>query len=380
MSIHDTYAKSQLNEIRKQLDNTNIRIISAMYKYGPRNLLEVSRRTGLPFTSVYHRVEKIESKSDAVALVMTPSSKLGIVRVAVLLTASSGCEDEVTRALKAPNIWRSVGLCEGTFTHISIQLVPVKYLKEFRSYIQRLVDTQLVTNFSIVYTGDYVANFPDFEYYDPAKCGWKFDWEEWLASLSKEHNDRTLDDPESYAILADEKDMAVLWQLEQNARRKFTDMAGPAGMHPDGVKYHYERLVTLGIADQIQFRVFPFPTEASAYHELMLEFNSDKDLERFFSLVPKLFFVVGAAKVLRQNVLMVQTFMLESQLRNMFSFFSAMGKAGFLKSYSSVRMDFASRQTQSISEELFSDENGWTVDFENCLSELPRVEKVRTSA
>ena len=50
-------------ETEKQLDPTNIKILTAMWKHGPRNILEVSRRTRLPFTSVYHRVAKLEAKT-----------------------------------------------------------------------------------------------------------------------------------------------------------------------------------------------------------------------------------------------------------------------------------------------------------------------------
>ena len=109
----------------------------------------------------------------------------------------------------------------------------------------------------------------------------------------------------------------------------------------------------------------------------MLEFDSESGVNRFTALASRLFFVVGLAKVLRRNTLMVQTWMPESQVRDMFSFFSKMAKEGFLESYSAVRIDIASREVQTISDELFDDENGWNVDFERCLSELPIIEEVK---
>ena len=379
VSLFTHYKKMQFKKIARHLDATNIRIFSAMSKYGPRNLLEVARRTGIPFTSVYHRVAKIEAESEEVAFLIPPDSKLGLIRVAVLASATPGCEDEVTAALKAPNLWRSVASCEGNFTHIAVQLVPVKYLREFRSYIQQLVDSGLLRTFSIIYTGDFVPNFPDFNYYDPTESRWKFDWEGWLASLSEERSNVTFDDPESYRLLVDKKDLMIIWQLQLDARRSFADIAKVAEMTPEGVKYHYQKLVDLGVANSIQFRVLPFPMEISAYHEVMLEFNSKEDLDRFYSIVPRLFFVFGVAKVLRRNAVMVQTWMLESQLPKMFTFFSHMARAGVLNSYSAVRLDWLSKQGQTISEELFDDEKGWVVDFEKCSSELQKIEKVGIS-
>jgi len=379
VSLYDHFKKMQYKEITRHLDGPNIRIFSAMWKYGPRNLLEVARRTGIPFTSVYHRIAKIEAKSQEVAALVPPVSKLGMVRVVILASATPGREDEVTAALKAPNLWRSVGFCEGNFTHISVQLVPVKYLKEFRSYVQQLADSELIWSFSMIYTGDYVPNFPDFDYYDSTESRWKFDWEGWRALLSEEHNDVTIDDPQSYEMQVDKTDLMVIWQLEMDARTSFADIAKTVGMTPQGVKYHYEKLAALGVVDPIQFRIHPYPMEVSAYHEVMLEFNSKKDMDSFYSIVPKLFFVLGVAKHLRRNAIMVQTWMLESQLPKMFSFFSQMARAGILNSYSAVRIDFVSKQGQTISEELFDDKKGWVVDFEKCSSKLQEIEKVGIS-
>jgi DNA-binding Lrp family transcriptional regulator len=350
-----------------------------MWKYGPRNLLEVARRTGMPFTSVYHRIARIEAKSQEVAALVPPVSKLGLVRVVTLVSAVLGSEDKVTAALKAPNLWRSVAFCEGNFTHISVQLVPVKYLKEFRAYMQQLVDVGLVKTFNVIYTGDYVPNFPDFGYYKPTVGRWKFDWEGWLASLDRGSGESMIDDPQSYHVYTDKKDLMIIWQLEMDARNSFADMAKTVGMTPQGVKYHYEKLFALGIAKPIQFRVHPYPMEVAAYHEVMLEFNSKPDLDRFYSIVPKMFFVLGLAKMLRRNAVMVQTWMLESQLPKMFAFFSQMARDGILSSYSAVRIDFASKQGQTISEDLFDDEKGWVVDFGKCSSELQTIEKAGIS-
>jgi AsnC-type helix-turn-helix domain len=375
------YAKKHYSRVARYLDPTNIRIFSAMWKFGPRNLLEVARRTEMPFTSVYHRISKLESRFHEVAWLIPQVSKLGLVRVAVLVAASPGCEEEVTRALKAPNLWRSIGFCEGNFTHISIQLVPVKFLRNFRAYVQQLVDKRLVTNFTMIYTGDYAPNFPDFDFYDPESNQWKFDWEGWFAFLVEESHVISIEDPESYASAFDKKDMMIIRELERDVRKSFADIAKATGMTPQCVKYHFDqKLVPSGVATSFQFKLHPFPTEVSAYHEIMLEFNDKKDLDKFFSLIPRLFFVLGAAKVLRRNTLMIQTWMLSSQLYRLFGFLSHLAKAGLLKSYSSVRMDFPSRETQSISDELYDDEKGWNVDFQKCFAELSITERVAVNS
>ena len=175
-------------------------------------------------------------------------------------------------------------------------------------------------------------------------------------------------------MLADEKDLMIIKELEKNARKSFAEIAPLLGISLQGVKYHYDKkLVPSEIVKYFGFDVWPYPEEVSAYHEVLLKFTSSVEMNRFFSLVDELFFVLGVSKVLHHNSLMVRTYMLQSQVWSMFSFFSQMAKEGMLESYSSVRQDFSGRETQSISYELFDREKGWTFDLDNCLSELAKL-------
>jgi DNA-binding Lrp family transcriptional regulator len=367
-----------IREITKQLDRTNVKILSAMWKYGPRNLLEVSRRTGIPFTSVYHRVAKLEAKSKRVASLIPQVSGLGLVRIVVLVSANPGCEDRVTAALKLPNYWRSVNRCEGIFTHLSIQLVPAKFLKQFKRYIKRLQELNLVTKISIIPSGDYIPNFPNFDYYSPTSNEWTFQWGNWLATMSKKPTE-TIEDPESYTIRADKKDMLIVKELQKNGRKSFAELAPLLGISLQGVKYHYDKkLVPTGIVKYFGFDVWPYPEEVSAYHEILLNFKNSQDMNRFVSLVPELFFVLGIAKVLRQNGLVVRAYSLQKQVPNLFTFLSEMTQKGHLASYSAIRQNFVERDVQTISYELYDDKNGWAFDMKKDLAELSKLARTTT--
>jgi len=367
-----------IREVTKQLDRTNVKILSAMWKYGPRNLLEVSRRTGIPFTSVYHRVAKLEAKSKRVASLMPQVSGLGLVRIVVLVSANPGCEDRVTAALKLPNYWRSVNRCEGVFTHSSIQLIPAKFLKQFRRYIKRLQELDLVTKISIILTGEYIPNFPNFNYYSPTGNESTFQWGNWLAAMSKKPTE-TIEDPEGYSIRADKKDMLIVKELQKNGRKSFAELAPLLGISLQGVKYHYDKkLVPTGMVKYFGFDVWPYPEEVSAYHEILLNFKNSQDMNRFVSLVPELFFVLGIAKVLRQNALIVRAYSLQKQVPNLFTFLSEMTQKGHLESYSAFRQNFVQRDVQTISYELYDDENGWAFDIKKDLAELSKLARTTT--
>ena len=127
-------------EVLKQLDPTKaLKILSAMARVGPRNLLEVSQVTGIPFTTVHHRIAQIESKAGKVVELLPNAAKLGMVRIVVLVAAKPGLEDIASKALRIPGYWRMVWRCEGDeFTHLSVQTIPTKHLKHFREYVSTM--------------------------------------------------------------------------------------------------------------------------------------------------------------------------------------------------------------------------------------------------
>jgi len=228
-------------------------------------------------------------------------------------------------------------------------------------------------------TGEQYANFPNFRYYQPVANKWTLPWARWLTALEKTSPGKPIEDPQSYAMLADKKDLLIVKELEKSARTKFAHLAPMLGISLQGVKYRYDkRLVPNGIVRNFAFDVYPYPIEVSAYHEIMHEFTSNQAMKKFISLLGDLFFVLGPSKILRRNALLLRTCILESQLMNMFTFFSEMAKAGILESYSSVRLNFAGRQTQTVSYELFDDERGWVFDLKRCLSEVRRSAKSKS--
>ena len=367
-----------IREVTKQLDRTNVKILSAMWKYGPRNLLEVSRRTGIPFTSVYHRVAKLEAKSKRVATLIPQVSGLGLVRVVVLASASPGREERVTSALKVPNYWRSVNRCEGTFTHSSIQLVPAKFLKQFRQYLKRLEELGLTTKSTLIPTGEYIPNFPNFSYYTPANNEWAFQWGHWLTAMSRKPTE-TIEDPENYDVRVDKKDMLIVKELEKNGRKSFAELAPLLGISLQGVKYHYDKkLVPTGIVKYFGFDVWPYPEEVSGHHEILLNFRNSQDMNRFYSSMRELFFVRGTAKVLNQNGLVIRTYTVQNLVPSLYNFLSEMAQGGHLESYSAIRQNSVDGSIQTIPYGLYDEESGWDFNLKKYSTELSKIARART--
>jgi DNA-binding Lrp family transcriptional regulator len=318
-------------------------------------------------------VGKLEAKSGGIVHLIPQIANFGMTRVVILVNARAGEEERVLSALKIPNFWWSINPCESPFTFHSVHAVPVKYLSEFRTYIKELHDIGLINEFRMIRTGEQIPNFPDFQYYDAKTNCWTLPWGSWLKELSEIHP-RRIRDPTGYATLADKRDLLIVKELEKNARKSFAEIAPVLGVSLQAVRYRYEkRLVPREIVDNFDFNVYPYPIEMSAYHEIMLEFPSKDAMDRFFSLESQLFFVLAGSKVLGRIALMVRTCILESQLLNMFKFFSEMANERRLDSYSPVRLSLQGKEVQTISYELFDDEIGWSFDLKRCKLELDQL-------
>jgi DNA-binding Lrp family transcriptional regulator len=374
--VFDEYAFSskRIREVSKQLDPTNIKVLSTMAKVGPRNLLEVSRLTGIPVTTVHHRIAQLDSNSNPLVELIPNVAVLGMARLVVLVAAKPGLEDAVTQALRIPNYWRVLQRCEGTFTHHSVQVVPLKFLKEFREYISTMRAMNLIKSYRIIQTGDSYPIFPDFSSYEFSSGTWTFDWEGWLNAVKNGVPIEVLRDPRGETVSVEKVDLRVIASLERNARMSFIDIAKKIGVSPQTVKYHYDKKVgSSGVLGKFDFLVTPFPLEISAWHEFMLEFQDADSMNRFFSVAKKLFFIYHLAKVHRKNTLLVRTRIPHSQVENMFAFFSEMANCGQLIYYSAVRVNMNSRLYQTISWELFDDASGWQWDVYGLLLELNKL-------
>lgn len=367
------FSSKSIREVLKQLDPTNLKILTTMTKVGPRNLLEVSRLTGIPFTTVHHRVAQIESEARKVVELVPNASKLGLVRVVVLVAAKPGLEDIVTQALQIPNYWTVVERCEGAFTHHSIQLVPAQFIKQFREYVSTMQAMNLIKGFRIIQTGNSHLIFPDFSNYSSASGEWTFDWSGWVTAIESAAPTETISDPKGQPMDFERVDLEITARLELNGRMSFTEIAGKINASPSLVKYHYDKLRREGALDRFDFLVTPYPVEVSAIHEFMLEFTDADSMNRFFSAAKKLFFIHHVAKALRKNTLLVRTRIINSQVENMFKFFSELVNVGKLVTYSAARLNLNTRLAQTISFELFDDVSGWRWDVYKNLLELNRL-------
>ena len=364
----------KMRRLMKTLDVTNVRIFSAMQKFGPRNLLEVSRRTGIPFTSVYNRVNKLEAASGPLVHLIPTMSKLGLVSLTILTNAKPGSEDEVIQALKTTGYCRAIARCEGGFTHHSEHVVPYAQIPQYRKYLKQITNKGLATSSIVVVTDDHRPNPLNFHYYDAKLKEWRFRWAGWLSGLLKQRPAAPVEKLTFQPVSFDSKDLTILRELEKDGRKTFADLAPILEMTLQGVKYRYDKkLVANGVIDNFELDITPYPPEMSAYYDLHVEFSNSMAMRRFYPYIAELFFIVGFSKVLSRDSILLRVYILESQVKSLFEFLSELCRRRFMRSYSAVRLIIGTEEKRTIPSEPFVDGEGWRFDYNGSLSKLRQL-------
>jgi hypothetical protein len=127
------------------------------------------------------------------------------------------------------------------------------------------------------------------------------------------------------------------------------------------------------VCDGFWTNLLPFPIEFSAVYDIMIDFQNSSRMNRFFSFLDQLFFFINVTKVLGRNSLIMRGFIPETQVTNMFNFLSALTRGKIIASYSVVRLRYETRESQTISYELFNERKGWTFDYEKCVTAMKRI-------
>ena len=111
-----------------------------MKKSGPRNLQQISRKSGVPYPTVYTRVNKLSDSGLLNTYAYPNFAKIGLARALVLLTPAAGREVLAREALKIPGYWLSLIRCSGECNGFySLHGVPAGNRQDFEQYLDQVV-------------------------------------------------------------------------------------------------------------------------------------------------------------------------------------------------------------------------------------------------
>ncbi len=362
----------RIHRIVSLLDTENVRIVTAMKQYGPRNLQVIARKTGIPSPTVYARVSKLETQGLLRTWISPDYSKIGLQRAMVLLAPVAGRDPLTVDALKIPGYWlrviRCMGECNGYF---SLHAIPTANRQDFEHYIDQIVASGIAYRYRIFWLEEASSPIINFEYYNPEEKMWKFDWPAWLNDLTRETMARvpeTSSSPSSKSF--DKKDLLILKELVNNARTKLSDLGRLLNLTLPAVKYRFDHLLQRGFIHDYGIDILPYAPEISDLCEVRLDFTNEKLLNSKEMVIARLPFIMTYSIVKNANSMTVRVYLPRREMNNLLTLLSALVRERVLSSFSYLLLDPSTIQAQTFSYEYYNDESGWHYDNRQYLNAL----------
>jgi DNA-binding Lrp family transcriptional regulator len=352
----------RINRFVSFLDPGNVKIATAMKKYGLRNLQLIADKTRIPRPTVHARVSRLEKEGLLRTWIHPNYAKLGLVRAMVLLSTKPGRELLAPEALRIPGYWLRLIRCMGEYNgYYSTHAIPFGKRWDFEQYLEKIVASGIATKYRILWLGEAKSPLPDFRYYDAVKRTWTFDWQKWLEDLAAKpvQSQRKESQP---AGGFDKKDLIILKELVKDGRIKLTELARLLDMTVPAVKYRFDNLARTGFIHEYVIDMLPFAPEISDLYEMVLDFETREGLTHGEKVLSTLPIVRTLSRVEGSNSIAVRVYLPRTEMNNLLTLLSALSRRGVLSGFIYVLLDPMTIRTQTFSYEFYEDATGWRYD------------------
>ena len=355
------------------LDEENIKVLNTMKKYGPRNLQQISRKSGVPYPTVYTRVNRLESQELLQTCAYPNFSKIGLSRVLVLLTPVPGRELLAREALKIPGYWLSIIRCSGECNgYYSLHGVPADNRQDFEHYLDQLIPSGIASSYRIFWLGEY-SEVTNFDFFDLKKRVWNFPWISWLKLFLEERKREKQEEKESRRDKFDKNDLLILKELQKDARKKLSEFAKLMGVTLPAAKYRFDNLVRKGFIQDYVINVLPYAPEVSDLFEVRLDFKNESLVAGKERVLRGLPFVLSFSRVRGSNSITARIYLPRGEMNNLLTLLSALVRQNVLDRFSYLALDLMTIENQTFSYEYYEDETGWRYDNHEYLDALRKL-------
>ncbi len=241
----------QIDQKRKVRRDINLQkeialILDAVKKFGPRNISLIARQTGIPRETVRVRLLNMLPRYGFVIRMLPNYYKLGLARYFGYLRFSRQFADRAKDLLRWLGektylmYWGKV-LMRNEF--VVIVTPPYRFEKEYLNLFEELADAGVLEDYWFRKVRAYGHPHASYRYFDFEKGRWS----DHPVNDGEEEYDEVLvneiDEAERAQYIVDSLDLKILQQLQHDALKDITDIAGDLGVHPRVVSYHFNEHV-----------------------------------------------------------------------------------------------------------------------------------------
>jgi len=363
--------------MQKRLDSTDIKILEALGVYGPRNILKLAKKIGIPTQTMRDRIKNLKSHFSLYLQVNTYHTFIGLKKAVVFARATPGHFRTLWASLKANGYWLYLAarydMAESCF---GIYGIPIDHADEFEQFLKEIEKLKIAQSIELFWsTCIQTVNLTDNWYDHDSEC-WVFEWDKWIQNIENQGTQLpyTLVEQESYPQKADKIDIITLKELEKNAECKLHDIAKLLGVPLQTVGYHFKNHVIKKRLIEGYMVLLRHFEAASDIFFFRFNFHDEKNMAKFALSLMNKPFARSIGKIFGENAIYGQIYLPREQFRGFTRSLTKLIRKGLLKSYDYAIEDLSRKQAQTISYEFFEN-NMWVYNHKKHIENLRNIVK-----
>lgn len=360
----------------KTLDETNAKILGALSRYDPRNISLIAKSISLPNSTVAFRIEQLIKKMGLEVNARVDFNKLGLMRAIVFTETLPGQWNMLWEALENLGYLTYLTKCHGKFYGCyAIFAFPAKYKKKLEDYFDEAKRLQVLSHFLLFWTTNLCEVHPNFDWYNFKEKKWIFQWQQWIEEVvnASDNLSKSLADPKKYPIMADEKDLLLLRQLEKNGVSTFRELSKIVGMSPRSVAYrYYKHLIERNLIVDHMTHFYPYPYQICDICTFIIDFPDEKVLAKFTNSLGNKPFILSYAKVLGENTLITNTYIPKTEFPKFIDSLNRLAEMHLIKNFFHVMLTLIPHKRGGVPYEFFKG-GIWKCNVDESIEKLREI-------
>jgi DNA-binding Lrp family transcriptional regulator len=371
-----------LLNMKKLLTKTDIDIVEALSRIGPRNLRKVAKLLGIPRETLVFRMKRMASDSRIFLRCFANiyHTNLGLKKAVVFADAVPSKEELLFECLKANGFWLFVGRSyRGREGCNAVYAVPIDHCAEFEEFIHELERLRVARDVQIFWSTCFQGGRITGKWFDREREEWVFPWDDWVREVQDAPTalPYTLIEPEAFVNHADEIDIFILKELEKDASISLSKIAAELGISSQWAGKHFRnKIMGRGLIEGYQIFILPFNVPYDVF-VFVISFYNYETMARFANSLLDKPFIVMVGKLFGQNALITETCLPRIEFRSFVDALSLLGEMKIISDYQYLIQDLRRTSRQTISYEFFK-ENKWIYDHQQHLTTLEALVNKQT--
>lgn len=343
------------------LDDTNLKIIDAIKKIGPRNMSRVARYIGEDPKKVSYRFNVIKTKTGLVIRALPSYSSMGLTNVLLFLPLSHARVEPIRKALismRVPKkIYRIYGNVNGLMTQV---IIPNEKISLLEDNIKKILLENEIDSMKMLFLTDFAASALDLSRLSLTYRIWDY----MPSELKKDffEGKRIKLEEKRARVHVDKVDLYILSKLAEDATIPLLQIAEEIKTSPANLKYHFDNHITKQGMIRDYYIYFPrYSPEFAGFFFFEFTFDKEEYMERFLYALSKSIYSHGYAKELGKMRIIALMEIFWGDLSEVLQVLSELCISGYMTDYKFSYIDLRNIYASNLTPDMFDEKIGWNI-------------------